>query len=346
MSNFSLKNITLIPATLADYPTIQNMARFYVYDRTAYMGWECPENGLFECIDFKHYLENPVEKAFLIKVANEIAGFVFLDKMTLLEPVNWNMGEFFVLAKFQGKGVASAVARQIFKKHPGKWSVAVMPENIRAVKFWRKMIAEVSQGDYTEIFKTADELKSVENPDPYAMNIFRFDTKKSEKIIEDRNILVRLATSVDIEQMVAMSYQKRRDYEKAQPQFWKWAGVDAEALQAKWFAELITRDDHVILVATESHEKIMGFIIGRLMPAPAVYNPGGLTLMIDDYCIENERLWGSVGIKLINEIKIVAKAKKVVQILVVCGAHDKAKSQFLKNRGLVVASEWYVGSIV
>ncbi|HXH55395.1 MAG TPA: GNAT family N-acetyltransferase [Gammaproteobacteria bacterium] len=184
-------DVQLLPATLVDYPTIQNMARFYVYDRTAYIGWECPENGLFECIDFKHYLENPAEKAFLIKVADEIAGFVLLDKMTLLEPVDWNMGEFFVLAKFQGKGIANAVARQIFKKYRGKWSVAVMPENIRAVKFWRKIIAEVSEENYTEIFKTADELKSVENPDPYAMSILSFDTNKSEEIIEDPNIYKR-----------------------------------------------------------------------------------------------------------------------------------------------------------
>jgi predicted acetyltransferase/RimJ/RimL family protein N-acetyltransferase len=139
-------NVILLPATISDYQTIQNMARFYVYDRTAYMGWECPESGLFECIDFKHYFENSDEKAFLIRIANEIAGFVLLDKMHVIEPVDWNMGEFFVLAKFQGKGVASTVARKIFKEYPGKWSIAVMPENIKALKCWRKIISEASHG--------------------------------------------------------------------------------------------------------------------------------------------------------------------------------------------------------
>ncbi|HQY22392.1 MAG TPA: GNAT family N-acetyltransferase [Gammaproteobacteria bacterium] len=197
-------------------------------------------------------------------------------------------------------------------------------------------------------FIMSGEVSGAGKPHHLLIKKFALDVQllPATKIIADQNIVIRLATSVDIEHMVAMSYQKRRDYEKAQPQFWKWAGVDAEVLQAKWFSELIARDEHVILVATDSNEKIMGFIIGRLMPAPAVYNPGGLTLMIDDYCIENEHLWGSVGIKLINEIKVIAKAKQAVQILVVCGAHDKVKSQFLKNRGLAVASEWHVGSIV
>lgn len=177
--NFMIKKfktkISIITATMDDYPRIQNMARFYVYDRTDYMGWECPENGLFECIDFKHYFENFNEKAYLIRVSGELAGFVLLDKMQLLEPDDWNMGEFFVLAKFQGKGIASAVAREIFNNHPGKWHIAVMPKNIKAVKFWRKVISGASNGNYREVFKTEDELRSDENPDPYAMNIFTFN---------------------------------------------------------------------------------------------------------------------------------------------------------------------------
>ena len=337
-------NVRLVPATIADYPTIQNMARFYVYDRTIYMGWECPESGLFECIDFKHYLENPNEKAFLIRVDNEIAGFVLLDKMHVLEPVDWNMGEFFVLAKFQGKGIASTVAREVLKEHPGKWSIAVMPENIKAVKFWRKIISEASQGDYREIFKTEDELRSTENPDPYAMNVFTFETHgKTTKIKNDASI--RFSQVSDIPMMVEMSYKKRRAYEKDQPQFWKYAGPQSEILQTKWFEELLSHDDHIMLTA-ESNQKIPGFIIGKLMPAPEVYNPGGLTLMIDDFCIDDEAGWYGVGCKLIQEIKAISKMKGTAQILVVCGADDEPKRNFLKSMGLTVASEWYVGDII
>ena len=167
-------NIEIKPATFTEYPTIQNMARFYVYDRTAFMGWECPEDGLFECIDFKHYFENLNEKAFLIRVDGEIAGFVLLDKMQLLETVDWHMGEFFILAKFQGKNVASIVAKLLFNDHPGKWSVAVMPENLKAVKFWQKAILGLCE-TYNEVFKTAEELRTLENPDPHSMIIFTFN---------------------------------------------------------------------------------------------------------------------------------------------------------------------------
>lgn len=167
---------TILPATITDCDTVQNMARFYVYDRTAFMGWECPEDGMFECIDFKHYFEDGYKKAFLVKVENELAGFILLDKENLIEMVDWNMGEFFIFAKFQGKGIALKVIELIFKMYPDKWSVAVMPKNIKAVKFWRKAITLTSGNKFPEIFKTEKELKTSKNPDPYAMNIFTFNT--------------------------------------------------------------------------------------------------------------------------------------------------------------------------
>lgn len=176
-----MNNIQIIPATLSDYPIIQNLARFYVYDRSGFMGWGCEADGMFECIDFKHYFENPEEKAFLIKVADELAGFVLIDKEYLgpashsLKASKHNIGEFFIIAKFQGTGVASFVAKEVFKMYQGNWSVAIMPKNIKALKFWRKVIGEVSNGNYTEIAKTADDLKTAENPEAYAMNVFSFE---------------------------------------------------------------------------------------------------------------------------------------------------------------------------
>ena len=48
-----------MPASIEEYPVIQNMARFYVYGMSEYLGdeedWEMPEDGLYECIDLKKY---------------------------------------------------------------------------------------------------------------------------------------------------------------------------------------------------------------------------------------------------------------------------------------------------
>ncbi len=38
-------------------------------------------------------------------------------------------------------------------------------------------------------------------------------------------------------------------------------------------------------------------------------------------------------------------SKNIAQIVAVSGAHDESKRQFLKQAGLSVASEWYVGAL-
>ena len=102
----------------------------------------------------------------------------------------------------------------------------------------------------------------------------------------------------------------------------------------------------MMLTAESNTQEILGFIIGKLMPAPEVYNPGGSTLMIDDFCVKSENLWQSVGARLIEETKAAAKSRGATQILVVCGAHDHPKRKFLSEQNLSIASEWFVGGIV
>jgi predicted acetyltransferase len=48
------------------------------------------------------------------------------------------MGEFFILRKHRGRGVAQFAAETIFSLYPGSWEVAVTRRNTRAREFWRK----------------------------------------------------------------------------------------------------------------------------------------------------------------------------------------------------------------
>nr|WP_253308609.1 GNAT family N-acetyltransferase [Rickettsia endosymbiont of Ceutorhynchus assimilis] len=161
--------------------------------------------------------------------------------------------------------------------------------------------------------------------------------------MSENYILIRNANSNDISAMVSLSYTKRRAYEKAQQQFWRYK-EGAEESQSKWFKELLLQDDYIMLVA-EDENKMLGFILGRLIEAPEVYDPKGLTIMIDDFCVETENDWSFAGLELIEKIKTKAKNKGASQILVVCGAHDEPKRRFLKTLGLNIVSEWYVSSI-
>ncbi len=172
------QNIQITAASLADYPVIQNMAILYVYDLSRQCGfispdWALPADGLYQCFDLKAYFQEATRRAFLIRVDGELAGFVLLNqKGASAANVDWSINEFFILAKFQGKGVGKYVAQTIFTQHPGVWEVTIMPENSSALAFWQKTISAYMQ-QYHHYEK---KLIRPGQAQPYRM-VFNFDTR-------------------------------------------------------------------------------------------------------------------------------------------------------------------------
>ena len=169
--------ITLSKATQEEKNTVQNLGRFYVYEMYKYCGflpaWNVPSNGLFECIDLSSYCEKPDRHAFLVKVDDELAGFVLINKVGSTPDVDWNMGEFFIVSKFQGKGVGRYVAEQIFNQFPGVWETSQIPENTAAIEFWKAVVSRYSCGQFEKALKTVPE------PKPHPMIILKFISQGS-----------------------------------------------------------------------------------------------------------------------------------------------------------------------
>lgn len=135
-----LVKVSIIPATKEQIPVVQNMARFYAYDLSKSCGfyqlfdWSFPENGLYEARDVSKYWQSNCYP-FIIRVDDELAGFALINKIGSLPDVDWNMGEFFIVGKFQGKGVGRQVAFKLFNEFSGQWEVMQMPPNLPAIKF-------------------------------------------------------------------------------------------------------------------------------------------------------------------------------------------------------------------
>lgn len=169
--------VTLCKATKEDKDIIQNLGRFYVYEMSRYCGflptWETPSNGLFECIDLSSYCENPDRHAFLIKADDELAGFVLLNKIGSTPDVDWNIGEFFIVSKFQGKGIGYIVAEEIFNQFPGVWETSQIPENTAAIEFWDKVVSRYSHGQFEKTLKT------ISKPKPHPMIILKFNSRET-----------------------------------------------------------------------------------------------------------------------------------------------------------------------
>ncbi len=160
--------INIEEAPIEMMPVIQNMARFYAYDLSKSCGfydlfdWAFPEHGLYEAPDFSHYWQ-PEHFPFVIRIDDELAGFALINKKGTTPDVDWNMGQFFIVGKYQGRGVGHQVAIEIFRQLPGIWEVTQMPDNIPAIAFWKKVITEFTHNQFSEERKLFSEPKPHEN---------------------------------------------------------------------------------------------------------------------------------------------------------------------------------------
>lgn len=151
---------------------------------------------------------------------------------------------------------------------------------------------------------------------------------------------IRDATHDDVPQMVSLSDLKRTQYEKYSPIFWR-KSLQAEAAQTPYFHELV--DDAEMIVLVHERESVVdGFIMGRIMKAPAVYDPGGVVCMVDDYMVADPGGWASVGEQLRQALADHAQRRGAVLCVFVCGHLDEPKRKMLCQAGGHISSEWYV----
>lgn len=158
-----------------------------------------------------------------------------------------------------------------------------------------------------------------------------------------QNSAIRKAGLADVPRMVDLSEQKRTQYQSYQPIFWRKAAGSREQ-QIPHF-ERVVGSDRVIALVHERAGSIDGFVIATLVEAPPVYDPGGLTCLIDDFTVADPQEWEAIGARLLREAAREAGARGAVQAVVGCGHQDEPKRAMLAAGGFAIASEWYVKEI-
>ncbi len=150
---------------------------------------------------------------------------------------------------------------------------------------------------------------------------------------------VRQATVNDIETMVQLSEEDRLERERMDPEFFRKAERSVEAQKA-YFRWLLPQN-HVIALVHETADVIDGFTIATLITAPPVYDPGGQTVLIDDFRVADPQSWESVGTPLFDAVESEARKRRAVGIVSICVHKDELKRRFLSRLGLRIVSEWH-----
>lgn len=135
--------VSITGALQTEAAIIQNLVQLYTHDFSEFWGGtkrgDLNAEGRFDAYPLDDYWSRPNWSALFIWCRGALAGFSLLNDETHSGlAANRNMGEFFILRKHRGRGVAQFAAEAIFSAHPGLWEIAVTRRNVRARQFWRK----------------------------------------------------------------------------------------------------------------------------------------------------------------------------------------------------------------
>jgi hypothetical protein len=139
-------------------------------------------------------------------------------------------------------------------------------------------------------------------------------------------VTVRELSPDDADWAADLMADRRREYERYSPVFWRPA-AHARALHVRFLRRQLTSPDTVALRTTS------GFLIAQLRPGEA---------FVDDFAIIPGATWTDAGAELLLAVWDRVSAHGVAALRVVTAQADRAKSALLAGLGLDLTEQWWV----
>lgn len=150
IAGIELSELTLEAVGVSQEVLLSNLLELYIHDLSAlFPHVQLGDNGRFGYAALPGYLSGENGRAaFLIRYQNRVAGFVLARRGSPAshDPDVLDIGEFFVLRQFRGRGAGRAAAKLLWDRLPGSWTVRASTRNEEAVAFWRGVVAEYTDG--------------------------------------------------------------------------------------------------------------------------------------------------------------------------------------------------------
>lgn len=140
-------SVSVRPATPADRPALERLWLMFRHDMSAFDGSLPAHDGTFRSDRLEAALAGAGWAAYLLHCGPYPAGLAFVRGVGGPARV---MNSFFVARGVRGTGVGLSAAREVVARHPGRWEIPFQDANAVAVRFWRRVAAEVAGDAWTE----------------------------------------------------------------------------------------------------------------------------------------------------------------------------------------------------
>lgn len=163
------EEVALEVATPSDAALLSNLLELYIHDLSeVFPAVVLGADGRFGYDKLPLYWSEPERRfPFLIRQGTRIAGFALITRGSPAsdDPDVFDVAEFFVLRSHRRFGVGRRAAFLLWDRFPGQWIVRVSEGNRGGIPFWAGVIAEYTQGSFTELERPGT---------PYAWRVFSF----------------------------------------------------------------------------------------------------------------------------------------------------------------------------
>ncbi len=133
-----------------DFPAVSRMLELYQYELSDIWDQELDASGQYG-YDLARHMAGNQSFAHVILSGQRFAGFALVAPAVVTQTEGFWMEQFFILKKYRHVGLGTELAHHVFQSHPGPWEVGQMPRNLSAQAFWRKIIAALTGGNFTEV---------------------------------------------------------------------------------------------------------------------------------------------------------------------------------------------------
>nr|WP_154985737.1 GNAT family N-acetyltransferase [Paenibacillus xylanexedens] len=133
---------TIQQITHTNKEQLENLFNYYLYELSAYSQEDIGTEGTFEMEDISPYYRDGRLYPYFITINDKNVGFILVTSPPYVaEAVDYSVQELFVLPKYRGTNIAKDAVMQIFKLYSGRYEVGMFKSNLKAVKFWTKLIS-------------------------------------------------------------------------------------------------------------------------------------------------------------------------------------------------------------
>ena len=152
-------NLNIQPAKYSEKHLLRKMLELCVYDLSEFDDRDLNKFGEYGYRYLDCYWIESKRYPFIIRVNNNLAGFVLINQSVHNLEAEWAIAEFFVLKKYRQQKIGKQTAFFMFDRFPGVWEIGILLNNLVAKAFWQKIIQQYDSQNTRKQIENIEQCK-------------------------------------------------------------------------------------------------------------------------------------------------------------------------------------------